>query len=91
LHFSTKAMQGVKYGANGEETPPSPPEKLRTMERSMRSAAGMVRRSTAQRPASALLAAAANPLRLDRAIDDSASSMPVMRFCRAEIESPDAA
>ena len=37
LHVSTKAMQGVKCGANDEETPPSPSEKLRTMGRSMRS------------------------------------------------------
>jgi hypothetical protein len=34
LHISAEAMRGVKYGPNGEEAPPSSPEKLRTTERS---------------------------------------------------------
>jgi hypothetical protein len=53
-------------------------------------AAQPARRSTANRPAVALRVWAADPPRLDRPIDDSASSTSTMRFCRLAIDSPDA-
>ena len=45
------------------------------------------RRSAATGPASTLRASAADPLRLDRPIDDRASSIGAIRFCRSAIDS----